>query len=303
MDESRESLVYVNGELVPASQASVSVFDRGFRWGDGVYEMARTFNGKIWRLREHLDRLYWSLKYTRIDPHIDIDALETATFELVETNFRRSGPEDVGVTHIISRGVVEPTRQAELVPTVVIYTEALAFAMYAKWYRDGIRMITPATRRTPPQSLSPKAKISNKMNHMVAQFEAQAVDPEALPLMLDYDGNVAESSGANFLFLRRGTIHVPNRRNVLGGITMDSVLEIASTLGFNTEEGDYTPFDVYKADEAFITTTPSHISPVVSLNGIKIGAGVPGPAFQQITQAWSDIVGIDIVDQAMAYVR
>ena len=125
MDESRESLVYVNGELVPASQASVSVFDRGFRWGDGVYEMARTFSGKIWKLRDHLDRLYWSLQYTRIDPRIDIDALETATYELVETNFQRSGPEDVGVTHIISRGAVEPTRQAELEATVVIYTEAL----------------------------------------------------------------------------------------------------------------------------------------------------------------------------------
>ena len=148
-------------------------------------------------------------------------------YELVETNFQRSGPEDVGVTHIVSRGVVEPTRHAELEATVVIYTEPLAFSMYAKWYRDGIRMITPATRRTPPQSLSPKAKISNKMNHMVADFEAKAIDPEALPLMLDYDGNVAESSGANFLFLRKDTIYIPNRRHVLGGITMDSVLEIA----------------------------------------------------------------------------
>ena len=128
MEEARESLVYVNGALVPASEATVSVFDRGFRWGDGVYEMARTFNGKIWKLREHLERLYWSLQYTRIDPRIDIDALESATFELVETNFQRSGPQDVGVTHIVSRGVVEPTRQAELEPTVVIYTEPLAFS-------------------------------------------------------------------------------------------------------------------------------------------------------------------------------
>ena len=127
MEAAQEPLVYVNGELVPASRATVSVFDRGFRWGDGVYEMARTFNGKIWKLREHLDRLYWSLQYTRIDPRMDIDALEAATFDLVETNFRRSGPEDVGVTHIISRGVVEPTRKADMPPTVVIYTEPLAF--------------------------------------------------------------------------------------------------------------------------------------------------------------------------------
>ena len=295
--------MYVNSALVPESQATISVFDRGFRWGDGVYEMARTFGGKVWRLREHLDRLYSSLSYTRIDPQLSIDELERVTLDLVDKNIERAGPnpDDVGVTHIISRGLLDSTRRASADPTVVIYTEPLAFDMYARWYLKGIKMITPATRRTPPQSLSPKAKISNKMNHFIAEFEAHAADPEAIPLMLDYDGNVAESSGANFLFLRRGRIHVPNRRHVLGGITMDTVLEIAEGLGIQSEEGDYTPFDVYQADEAFMTTTPSHIAPVVSLNGNKIGNGTPGPAFQQIAQAWSERVGLDIIDQAVAH--
>ncbi len=303
MENTNEPLVYVNGDLVPESQATISVFDRGFRWGDGVYEMARTFGGKVWRLREHLDRLHWSLNYTRIDPQMSIDELERVTLDLVNENKERAGPnpDDVGLTHIISRGPLDPTRRASMDPTVVIYTEPLAFEMYARWYLKGIKMVTPATRRTPPQSLSPKAKISNKMNHFIAEFEAHAVDPEAVPLMLDYDGNVAESSGANFLFFRQGRIHVPNRRHVLGGITMDTVLEIAEGLGIESEEGDYTPFDVYQADEAFMTTTPSHIAPVVSLNGVKIGNGTPGPAFQQIAQAWSERVGLDIIDQAVAH--
>ncbi len=303
MENTNEPLVYVNGDLVPESQATISVFDRGFRWGDGVYEMARTFGGKVWRLREHLDRLHWSLNYTRIDPQMSIDELERVTLDLVNENMERAGPspDDVGLTHIISRGPLDPTRRASMDPTVVIYTEPLAFEMYARWYLKGIKMVTPATRRTPPQSLSPKAKISNKMNHFIAEFEAHAVDPEAVPLMLDYDGNVAESSGANFLFFRQGRIHVPNRRHVLGGITMDTVLEIAEGLGIESEEGDYTPFDVYQADEAFMTTTPSHIAPVVSLNGVKIGNGIPGPAFQQIAQAWSERVGLDIIDQAVAH--
>ena len=114
----------------------------------------------------------------------------------------------------------------------------LAFGMYARYYTERLKLVTPSTRRTPPQSVSPKAKIFNKMNHFVAQFEAQATDPEALALMLDYDGNVTESSGANFLFLSQGRLCVPNRRNVLGGVSMDFVLELAEGMGVPAEEGD-----------------------------------------------------------------
>ena len=305
MVHKEEPVVFVNGDLVPESKAVVSVFDRGFRWGDGVYEMSRTFGGRVFKLKEHLERLRWSLNYTRIDPGLSMEELERVTLELVDRNLGTGGPEveDVGVTHIISRGPMDPTRKATSKPTVVIYTETLAFGMYARWYAQGVKMITPATRRTPPQSLSPKAKISNKMNHFVAQFEAQAIDPDALPLMLDYDGNVAESSGANFFFLAQGCIHVPNRRHVLGGISMDTVLEVAQEMGIEVREGDYTPFDVYKAEEAFLTSTPWSMAPVVSLNGLKIGQGVPGPVFHQLIQAWSERVGIDIVDQAMAHLQ
>ena len=164
-----------------------------------------------------------------------------------------------------------------------------------------MKLVTPSTRRTPPQSVSPKANISNKINHFVAQFEAQATAPEALALMLDYDGNVTESPGANFLFLSQGRLCVPNRRNVLGGVSMDFVLKLAEGMGVPAEEGDYTPFGVYGADEAFLTTTPYCMASVISLNGLEIGQGTPGPFYQQLMQAWSERVSLDIIDHAQSH--
>ena len=301
MDNQQEPVVFINGAFVPRSQAVISAFDQGFRWGDGVYDFARTFGGKVFKLREHLERLRWSLHYTRIDPGMSMEELERVTLELVDRNVALlENGDDVSVAHFISRGLLEPTRKARGKATVVINTDPLAFPVHVRHYTKGIRLVTPATRRTPPQCLSPKAKVSNKMNHHIALFEAQTMDAEALPLMLDLDGNITESHASNFLFLMQGRLCVPNRRNVLGGIGMETFLEMAKELGIETEEGDYTPFDVYKAEEAFLTGTSYCLAPVVSLNGLKIGKGVPGPAFRKLIQVWSERVGVDILDQAMS---
>ena len=301
MAEVKERVVYINGEFVPESQAKISVFDRGFRWGDAVYDVERTFQGKIFMLNEHLDRLYSSLAYTRIDPKLTQQEFRQVVEEVVERNLPCLKPnEDYGVTQVVSRGLVLPTR-ALSASTVVCYCEPLGFSAWAKFYVTGLKMITPATRRTPPQCLSPRAKVSNKMNHMVAQHEAWQADTEALALMLDLDGNVTESHGANFMFMSKGVLRIPNRRNVLGGVGMESLLRVTEELGIPTEEHDYTPFDVYKADEAFVTSTSYRLLPVVSLNGIKIGTGKPGPVGKQLLSALGEKVGLDIVDQALSH--
>ena len=300
MSQSTELMAYVNGELVPESRAVISVLDRGFRWGDSVYDMTRTFGGKPFKLRAHLDRLYRSLLYTRIDSGLAEDEMEQLTLELVDANRHLLGPnDDFAVTHIVSRGLMD-TRVHEG-PNVVIYCLPIKFSGFARQYTEGVRVNTPATRRTPPQSLSPKAKIGNKMNHLMAEFEAKDADPDAVALMLDMDGNVAECAGANFMFVADGSIKVPNRRHTLPGISMETVMELAENQGIPVQEGDYTPFDVYQSDEAFITSTSYSLLPVATLNGRRIGSEMPGPISQGLLAAWSDLAGVNFVDQAVSH--
>jgi branched-chain amino acid aminotransferase len=300
MTQSNERVIYVNGEMVPESKAVISVLDRGYRWGDGVYEVERTFAGKIFKLRAHLDRLYRSLRYTRIDAGMTVEEMERKTMEVVEANLHLLGPnDDFTVNQVVSRGLVEP--ELDQGANVSIYCLPVHFKEYAKNYENGAKLVTPATRRTPPQSLSPKAKITGKMNHTIAAFEAKGVDSEALALMLDMEGNVAEASGANFLFISEGRVLIPNRRNVLPGITMETVLEIAENQGIPIQEGDYTPFDVYQSDEAFLVSTSYCLLPVASVNGWSIGDEVPGPITRGILASWSDTMGVDIVGQALSH--
>ena len=300
MGQTEERIVYVNGELVPESRAMISVLDRGYRWGDGVYEVERTFAGKPFKLRAHLDRLYRSLRYTRIDPGMTEDEMERSTMEVVEANRHFLGPnDDFTINQVVSRGLVEPSLDRGA--NVSIYCLPVHFMDYVRQYTTGARLVTPATRRTPPESLSPKAKITNKMNHFIAEFEAKGVDPEAIALMLDTDGNIAEASSANFMFVSGGCIRIPNRRHVLPGISMETVLEIAENQGIEVQEGDYTPFDVYQSDEAFLASTSFCVLPVASVNGWSVGTEVPGPITSGLLAAWSDMVGLNVVEQALSH--
>ena len=301
MSQGPELMAFVNGELVSASEAVVSVVDRGFRWGDAVYDVERTYGGQIFRLRHHIERLYRSLKYTRIDPGMDMQQMEEAVLKVLEANRPLLGPnEDYTVAQVVSRGVLWPP-EAVGQANVVIYCDLIPFAKYAPWYINGCRVVMSSTRRIPSQSLSPNAKISNKMNHFVAEAEVRAVDPDAFPLMLDLDGNIAEGIGNNFLFVEGGRIKVPNRRNVLHGVTMNTLLELAEGIGIPVDEGDYPPFAAYQADEAFLTGTSLVILPVASLNGSPIGDAVPGPLTQRLWQAWADMTGVDAVEQALSH--
>lgn len=297
-----ERVVYINGALVPESQATVSVFDRGFTSGDGVYEATRTFGHKLFRLPQHLDRLYASLRYVRIECGVARDEMQRACEELVERNLALLDDDDeYSLWHVITRGARVPGTTTTAGPTVVMFTMPVDFARYARSYIEGVPLVTPATRRTPPQSLDPKAKITNKMNHNMALFEAQQVEPGAVPLMLDLDGNLTETDTTNFFFVRDGRLFTPSARTVLGGITRDAVFELAAGLGIEVVEGAFTPFDVYNADEAFLSGTSGSITPVSRLNGTAPVAGVPGPLTLRLIAAWNEMVGIDYVAQALRH--
>ena len=299
-----ERAVYLNGSFVPEGEAKVSIFDRGFNAGDAVYDVTRTFGHKPFKLREHNQRLYRSLTYTRIDCGLSIEEMEKATLELLDRNKHLLGEnDDYALWQVVSRGIRHPSvnRRGSDSATVAIYCMPVDFRGFARHYVEGATVVVPSTRRIPPQCLESKAKIANKMNHIIATFEAKQADPRAIPLMLDIDGNISESNAHNFFFAMDGTICMPTTRNVLGGITKATLLSLADGLGIKVVEGNFTPYDVLNADEAFLASTSPTIVPVKSLNGVRIGKETPGAITFRLIQAWNKLVKVDIVRQALSH--
>ena len=262
-----EGVVYLNGSFVRESEAKISVFDRGFNGGEGVYEVTRTFGHKPFKLREHVERLFRSLRYVRIDCGMAPAEMEAVSVEVFERNKDFLGiDDDYAIWQVISRGVWQSSvgQKASNKPTVAIYCIPVAFETFARSYTDGVELMTPSTRRTPPECLEAKAKITNKMNHMMALYEARQVNPRCIPLMLDMDGNIAETHMGNFFFVSRGKLFTPTDRNVLGGITRSTIIAMAGEMAIPVIEGNFTPYDVYAADEAFTSSTSPTIGPVRS---------------------------------------
>lgn len=300
-----EPIVYLNGVFVPESDAKVSVLDYGFNAGDGVYDVTRTFRHKPFKLREHTERLFRSLKYTRIDCGLSPDEMEAASLEVLERNRDLlAADDDYALWQVVSRGT-RPLRGARTsaAATVAIYCIPVNFADFCSHYVDGAAIVIPSTRRIPPQSLEAKAKVTNKMNHIIASFEAKQVDPAAIPLMLDLDGNVSESNAHNFFAVMDGKIYTPGSKNVLGGITMASLKELAERLKIELLEANLTPYDCLNADEAFLASTSPTIVPIRSINGVAVGNRVPGHVTLQLIKAWGDLVGVDIVRQALGHLE
>ena len=297
-----ERTVYLSGEFVPESEAKVSIYDRGFTSGDGIYEATRTFGHKLFRLDEHIDRLFNSLAYVRIDCGLSFENMTTISEEVVDRNLPLLGDDDeYSLWHVISRGMRIPGSTTMAGPTIAIFAQPVDFSRYARAYLEGVVLVTPATRRTPPQCLDPKAKITNKMNHNIAAFEAQQADPNAIPLMLDMDGNICETDTANAFFISKGRLCTPKSRNVLGGITRMVLFELAGKLGIEVIEDDFTAFDMYAAEEAFISGTSGSIAPVRSLNGSIIGDALPGAVTLKLMQAWNELVGLDCIAQSIRH--
>jgi len=291
-----DTVAYVNGKFVPAATACITIFDRGFRWGDGLYEVERTFRHRVFRLHDHMLRLERSLHYAQIDPGLPIKNIEAAVEELVERNspaFDRDN--DMEVCQIITRGTMDEPDRAN----VVMYCREVHWAQVTKDLRDGRRLVIASTRRIPHQCLAPSAKISNKMSQMVAEREVKGIDPDARALMLDIHGNVAEDTSANIFFVIGGKLCTPNLANCLPGISRKVTLELAQKLGIQTEEGVYTPFDLWNCDEIFLTSTSPCLYGVTHLNGRKVGGAFPGPITKRLTEGWKEVVGMDFVAQAL----
>ena len=294
-----EPIVFLNGELVPESQAGIPIRDRGFIYGDAVFDAARTFGGVPFKLTEHVRRLYDSLRYVRIDPGMDVDEMEMWSRRVVEHNHPLLPPgHDMWVMQRITRGV----EGAESAPTVLIETHAIPFASRAPLYRDGARVTTPSVPRVPPRFMSPRAKTHNYLNLVLGDLEAQGTDPGSWAVLLDEAGNLTEGRGSNIFLVKDGTVATPKGQYVLEGITRRTVLDLASGLGMPTAECDLDLFDAYTADEAFLTSTSLCICPVSAVNGTAIGDGrPPGPVTRRLMQAFTDLAGMDFEEQYLSH--
>ena len=292
----RERITYIDGEMVPESEAKISVRDLGFTHGDAVFDTTRTFGGEIFKLGEHLDRFQSSLKYMRLDPGLTKREWTDLTMRVLASNLPLlEEGDDYWVTQRVTRGVAGK-------PSVIIECMPLPFRARARFYRDGLPVIVPSVRRTPPEAMSPRAKVHNYINLRQAEMEVQARDPDAWPIVLDVNGNLCEGPGANIFLVKDGAIATPREQYVLAGISRQTAIELAHELNIETREADLDQFDAYTADEVFITSTSFCIVPVSTFNGAEIGAGgVPGPVTDRLQKAYSGMVGVDIVGQYLAH--
>ena len=268
------NIVFFNGELKPENQVGIPIRDLGFIYGDAAFDATRTFNGRPFRLRNHVQRLYNSLRYLRIDPGIDAEEMERWSLEVVNHNYPLlPANQDMWVMQRVTRGVEAAELGESQHPTVLIETHAIPFARRATLYRDGIRMLTPSVPRVPPRFMSPRAKTHNYLNMVLGDLEAQGTDPGSWAVLLDEAGNLTEGRGSNIFLVKDGVVATPQGQFVLEGVTRGVVLELAGGLDFPTEERDLDLYDAYTADEAFLTSTSLCICPISSVNGAPVGDG------------------------------
>jgi branched-chain amino acid aminotransferase len=289
-----ELLVWLNGELVPKSQAKVSVFDHGFLYGDGVFEGIRAYNGKVFMLDEHLDRLYDSAKSIWLTIPLTKEQMRDAILQTLRANKLR----DAYIRVVVSRGEgdlgLDPRKCPK--PNIVIITDRIEL-FPEELYERGIEMVTVSVRRNSPQALNPNIKSLNYLNNILAKIEAiNAGKPEGL--MLTLDGYVAEGTGENIFIVKRGELFTPPAyMGILKGITRQVVMKLAQEEGIPVHEAVLTLHDVYIADECFLTGTGAEIIPVVKLDGRVIGDGVPGPMTKTLIQKfrqYTQQVGVPI---------
>jgi branched-chain amino acid aminotransferase len=300
-----QRVAYLNGQILPESEVRVSFRDRGYKYGDAVFDMTRTFGHKVFKLKEHIDRFYRSLRYVRIDPGMSPKEMIERSEEVLARNLHLlDRHDDYWLGQRVSRGVDNVAGEAPIQtgPTVVIECTPLPLKARAGFYRHGLDVVVPSTRRVAPSMLSPRAKTHNYLNMIVGEQEAKATNQNAWAVLLDENGNLAEGIGSNIFIVRDGVVFTPSERYVLPGVSRQTAMDLAKDLGIRVVEGDIDLFDAYVADECFITSTSFCICPVRSINGNPMAVGaIPGPVTKKLMDAYVRFVSYDWVQQYLRH--
>jgi branched-chain amino acid aminotransferase len=279
--------VYIQGELVDRSEATVSVYDHGLLYGDGVFEGIRVYGGVVFRLAEHVDRLYESALAIRLEIPLTRDAMCRAVNDTVRAN----GIDDGYVRLVVTRGAgylgLDIRKTSD--PQVIIIADTITLYPH-EYYENGLSIITASTIRNHSAALSPRIKSLNYLNNILAKIEAtDAGCQEAL--MLNHKGEVAECTGDNVFIVKHGVIKTPPcDAGILEGITRNAVIELARQAGHTVLEAGLVRHDIFAADECFLTGTAAEVVPVVKLDGRTIGNGKPGPLTRELLEAFHKLV-------------
>lgn len=266
-------IIYFDGRYVPEEEAKVSVFDHGLLYGDGVFEGIRAYHGRVFKLKEHLDRLYDSAKSI----HLNIGISREEMQEIVLETCRRNNLRDAYIRLVVTRGPGDLGLDPNKCLRPIIFCIAAKIELYPPhFYEEGLKIVTVATRRNIPEAINPRIKSLNYLNNILAKIEChRAGVPEAL--MLNNEGYVAEATGDNIFLVKNGIlITPPSWVGILEGITRNTVMQLARANGITVEERIFTRHDVYSADEVFLTGTAAEVIPVVEVDGRPIADGKVG---------------------------
>lgn len=278
-------IIYLDGAFVPESEAKVSVFDHGLLYGDGVFEGIRAYDGRVFRLDDHIDRLYDSAKTIDLAVPITKEEFKEALLEVL----RRNNLKNAYIRPVITRGKgdlgLDPRRCAKA--TIFIIATDWG-AMYGDLYEKGLNAITVSIRRNAAEALPPNVKSLNYLNNILAKIEANYKGGDEA-IFFDTHGFVAEGSGDNIFVIKDGVIFTPHTLNNLRGVTRKVALEVAASFGISIEERNMGYFDLYTADEVFVTGTAAEVAPITTIDGRKIGDGRPGPITKQLMAGFTAV--------------
>jgi branched-chain amino acid aminotransferase len=280
------SKVWINGELFDKANAKISVFDHGLLYGDGVFEGIRVYAGKVFRLREHIDRLYESARHILLEIPLAREALTQAVLDTVKANAKQDGY----IRLVVTRGAgylgLDPAKTSN--PQVIIIVDDISLYP-VEFYEKGLEVITASVIRNHPGALNPRIKSLNYLNNILAKMEAvRAGCHEAI--MLNHNGEVAECTGDNIFVVKRGVLRTPHLvAGLLEGVTRNAVIELAREAKIPVQEMALTRHDVYSADECFLTGTAAEVVPVVKCDGRPIGTGKPGPLTRQLRERFHQL--------------
>jgi branched-chain amino acid aminotransferase len=300
--------VFWNGELVPESEARVSIYDSALMFGDVAFEMTRGFAQKQFKLREHLERLQASIRWLRIPLQMTIDEMEQRCYEVIDANAALFAPDDehrlmINVTRGLL-GIYANRVDGHVGCNFIIADFPLRWTVQdsAHLYTEGIDIVIPSQQMIPASLLEPKVKNRNRIHYLMANIELSSyTGKNAWALLRDPDGFITEGTGSNFLMVKDGAVISPEPRNILRGISRAYVAELCSTLGIPFYERNIEPYDVMNADEAFFTCTPFCMVPATRFSGQPLGGGEIGPVYRRLINAWSEQVGVDIIGQISAW--